>query len=301
MTSTRAIALALVLASWPATASAQYFTSTHTDCSGLQLYSAKGVPTGPTHGYAFRGICRELEKNGDGKVVSIRWEGWVEVESKYDKSTAQLLEAVKVTMSGHSDGPPSGTMTLVLKCAEDPILTGASCTIMKSDVKTPWPDFIKAWQNGTPFTGGKVTVAQATALSQQVASTPPPPPPGTKPPLQTMVKIVAQADSSRTASNRAPTTARAASLPAHVLEPPLQEIPLRTNTTVHLQSGASVAVQLVDGAPRWNILGQRGQVMRTFPEGSRAYRSVGGEILIDWGGGTYNAGAERPTRRLRLP
>ena len=93
----------------------------------------------------------------------------------------------------------------------------------------------------------------------------------------------------------------AASLPAPVSKPPLQEIPLRTNTTVHLQSGASVAVQLVDGAPRWNILGQRGQVMRTFPEGSRAYRSVSGEILIDWGGGTYNAGAERPTRRLRLP
>ena len=301
MSGTRTIALALVLASWPATASAQYFTSTHTDCSGLQLYSAKGVPTGPTHGYAFRGICRELEKNGDGKVVSIRWEGWVEVESKYDKSTAQLLEGVKVTMSGHSDGPPSGTMTLVLKCAQDPILTGASCTIMKSDVKTPWPDFVKAWQSGKPFTGGKVTVAQATALSQQLASTPPPPPPGSKPPLQTMVKIVAQADSSKTATTRGPTVARAASVPAQEPKPPLQEIPLRTNTTVHLQSGASVAVQLVDGAPRWNIVGQRGQVMRTFPEGSRAHRSASGEILIDWGSGTYNAGAERPTRKLRLP
>ena len=32
------------------------------------------------------------------------------MQSLYDVATAELSEAVKVTMSGHSDGPPSGTI-----------------------------------------------------------------------------------------------------------------------------------------------------------------------------------------------
>jgi hypothetical protein len=54
------------------------------------------------------------------------------------------------------------------------------------------------------------------------------------------------------------------------------------------------------GALRWSMLDADSAVLRTFPAGSRVLRNES-EILVDWGGGIYNAGPERPARRLTLP
>ncbi|HSJ13584.1 MAG TPA: hypothetical protein VK939_04160, partial [Longimicrobiales bacterium] len=170
----------LLVGAWIAiapAAHAQEFTSTHTDCSGLELFAAAGVPDGATHKYQFRGICRELEKDDGNKVVSVRWQGWVEVDSRYDVKTAEFDEGVKITMAAGYDGPQSGTIEIRLKCAQDPMLTSSSCTIMQFAQKATWPDFVTAWKKNAPYTKGKVTYAQAAELSKLATSNPPPPPP----------------------------------------------------------------------------------------------------------------------------
>ncbi|MEW5918770.1 MAG: hypothetical protein AB1762_20375, partial [Gemmatimonadota bacterium] len=79
------------------------------------------------------------------------------------------------------------------------------------------------------------------------------------------------------------------------------EIALAHGLTIPLQSGRSVAVQPLGRDLRWTILGAGGEVLRTFPAGSRAFRTPKKEILVNWGGGTFNAGIERSDRRLNLP
>ncbi|HJR64481.1 MAG TPA: hypothetical protein VJ803_12330 [Gemmatimonadaceae bacterium] len=296
----------------PVSHAAQEFTSTHTDCSELQLHDAKGVPNGTSHGYRFRGVCRELEKDGDDRIVRVRWEGWVEIESVYDTKSATFTEMASVKMSGHSSGPSSGTAQIILKCAQDPMLTSSKCTVMNSDVTTQWPDFVKAWLNGKPFTGGKVTLATATSLSSKsAAENPPPPPPGTSSPtLQDVAKKVGEAlggsagaegTTARTtgAPQRAEATVRPAPVPPARPEP--VEIPLAAGTRISLQSGNVVAALPLEGELRWMIVGAEGEVLRTFPPGSRTFRAASNEILVDWGGGTYKAGPERRAPRLTLP
>jgi hypothetical protein len=298
----RALLVGALIAIASRDAVAQNFTSTRTDCSGLQLYAAQGVPTGPTHGYRFRGICRELEED-EGTLVRVRWEGWVELESRYDPKTATLIEAASVKMSGHSDGPPSGTVQLVLRCAQDPMLTPAKCTIIQSAAKAPWPDFVTAWLNGNPFTKGKVTLALASSLSAQASTgNPPPPPPAPKeagPTLQTLGKVLKESGSGSAATRQGVVNTVAARPPS--VRPAPVEIPLASGARIALREGRSVVAQELEGSLRWMILDKDAVVLRTFPSGSRALRSAGGEILIDWGGGTFNAGPEQPTRRLTLP
>jgi hypothetical protein len=268
------VTLAVLL---PATGAAQNFTTTATDCSDLQLYAAQGLPNGATHKYLFRGTCREVEKD-DGKVAKIRWEAWVEVESRYDVATAELIEAVSVKMSGHSDGPASGTMQLKLKCAQDPMITMSKCSVMQSNAKATWPDFVQAWLRDAPFTRGKVSLNQAIALSQQSdAKNPPPPPP---PP----------------AAGKGPQQ-----IPSVVGAVANVELVLESGLTIPLQSGRSVAAKPLGRELRWTIVGAEGEVLRTFPAGSRAFRTPKKEILVNWGGGTFNAGIERSERRLAIP
>ncbi|HSJ63028.1 MAG TPA: hypothetical protein VK922_03880 [Gemmatimonadaceae bacterium] len=288
-------------AALPASAAAQTFPSTRTDCSGLELFGAKGIPNGATHAYQFRGICREL-KMGVGKILDVRWEGWVEIESIYDTKTATLVEGATVKISGPSSGPPSGDIKLVLKCAQDPMLTASKCTIMQSTATTSWPDFAQAWKSGTPFTQGKVTLALASSLSSKSSSgNPPPPPPAPKsnaPTLQDLGKTVAVIEANKAASRDGP--APAVGAPRGSTGAATAEIPLEAGARIALRDGRSVAALMHEGSLRWSMLDADSTVLRTFPIGSRVLRS-GSEILVDWGGGTYNAGPERAARRLTLP
>jgi hypothetical protein len=286
----------------PVCAAAQNFTSTRTDCSGLELYGAKGIPSGSKHGYQFRGICRELEMDDDKTVLGVRWQGWVEVESVYDTKTATFIEGATVKISGPSSGPPSGDVNMILKCAQDPMLTSSKCTVMQSAATTPWPNFVQAWQNGKPFTQGKVTLALATSLSSKTSSRNPPPPPpapkSTAPMLQDLGKTVAAIEANKSASRDGP--APVVSAPRASTGAATAEIPLKAGARIALRNGRSVAALMHAGALRWSMLGADSGVLRTFPAGSRVLRN-GAEILVDWGGGTYNAGPERPARRLTLP
>jgi hypothetical protein len=295
--------LAGVLAiSLPASVTAQNFTSTRTDCSGLELYGAKGIPNGSTHAYQFRGICRELEMDDGTTVLGVRWEGWVEIESTYDTKTATLVEGATVKISGPSSGPPSGDIKLVLKCAQDPMLTSSKCAVMQATSTTNWPDFAKAWQSGKPFTQGKVTLALASSLSSKSSSgNPPPPPPAPKsnaPTLQDLSKTVAAIEANKSASRDGP--APVVGAPRVSTGAATAEIPLEAGARIALRDGRSVAALMHAGALRWSMVGADSAVLRTFPAGSRVLRS-GSKILVDWGGGTYDAGPERTARRLTLP
>lgn len=292
-------------------AGAQDFTSTVTDCSGLELFWAAGLPDGVVHKYQFRGVCRELEKS-EGKVLGVRWQGWVEVDSRYDVKTAQFDEGVKVDMTAGSGGPLSGTIQIRLKCAQDPMLTAPSCAVMEVDQGTTWPDFVGAWTKNAPYTKGKVNYAQAVELSKLAASnTPPPPPPpvGEQKPLSGQVLPADQAPV--TTMKRPPQPAAPTARPTPDRQLPLKAIPvvpvlppgataiqLVPDAKVALQSGYALAARPVEGSLRWIILGKAGEIMRTFPARSHAYRSAQGDVLVNWGGGTFNAGPAEPQRLI---
>lgn len=292
----RRILAPLVLASFIVldAAEAQEFTSTRTDCSGLQLYAAAGVPAGAQHKYRLRGICREIGMN-DGASLGTRWEAWVEIEALYDVPSATFSEQVSVKMSGQFDGPPSGKISISLKCPADPMITTGKCTVMQSQAGTTWPDFVGAWKNGLPLTKGKVSLAQATALSQQITSKPPPPPPPAPPKSRTPVQGAAKAAASAQAGNTSRTAGSAAASVATGAgaRESATEIALQSGAHIALQNGRALAGLVVDGSLRWNIVGPNAETLRTFPEGSRAFRSAAGTVSVDWGGGVYNAGVEK--------
>lgn len=305
---------------------AQEFTSSQTDCSDLKIFAVAGVPDGATHDYQFRGICRQYQVGDGGKVKGLDWEGWVEVESRYYVKTAEFAEAVKVTMSAGSDGPPSGGIQIKLKCAQDPMITSSSCSVLMHAQKIPWPDFVQAWLKGAPYTKGKVTYAQAVSLSQLAASNtappPPPPPPAGEPKqgagkavpaVQSPISAVPPSEPKQGAGRAVPAVqSPTRSLPSQPPKPELAqlaveirplpkgatEIKLAPQTRIELQSGRVLAVEPVDGSLSWTIL-DAGVAIRTFPTGARAYRNTNGEIFVESGEEPFNAGAAKPVRLKR--
>jgi hypothetical protein len=146
--------------------------------------------------------------------------------------------------------------------------------------------------------------AKAVELSKQSAnaskSPPPPPPPAAKPKVAIKSKkpmLDAVKDASAKKANEAPTR-RTTRAPSPSAEPIV--IPLVAGAKIELLSGWTLAALPLDGALRWMILGQGGEVLRTFPAGSIARKDADGGVAVDWGGGVTDLGAAKPAR-LRLP
>lgn len=286
-------------------------SSTHpyqdADCSGLKLTAAKGVPSGDVHKYAFHGPCKLLRsKVTTDKVAGISTGSstssvveatvWVEAEAAWDKTSGRLSEEVKV------EGAYEGTLSMLLKCAGDPIIYHVTCYQDAYDNGTGWKGFDRAWLKARPITAGKTTPAQAAALSQSAAAAgappppPPPPPAGEQPreptPLSGAARAVAaaRAPAAEVRLNPQPEP------PSKEARPGFTTIPLAARTRVELESGRVLAARLEARELRWAILDEDGVELRLFPAGSSALRSRAGDIVVDWGGGLYRAGRARPVR-----
>lgn len=310
-------------------AHAQVFSSSSypyqdADCSGLKLTAAKGVPSGSVHKYAFHGPCKLLRsKVTTDKVAGIATGSstssvveatvWVEAEAAWDKQSGLLSEEVKV------EGAYAGTLSMLLKCAGDPVIYHVTCYQDAYDNETGWQGWDRAWLKARPITYGKTTPAQATAMSESgIAGNPPPPPPPPAPDEGKTPKPVALRDAAKAvaATNASASTVSTKSQPgppdAEVRlnpqpEPPSAEvrpgfttIPLKAGTRVALESRRVLAARREAQELRWAILDEKGVELRLFPAGSSALRSRTGDIVVDWGGGLYGAGRAAPAR-LQLP
>ncbi|MBF8258911.1 MAG: hypothetical protein HW377_1285 [Actinobacteria bacterium] len=176
--------LLLAMACGPANeATAIVFSSTSSnvdksDCYGLKLQGAKGVPNEPSRQYTFKGICKKFVAHvEDGKeesrsdVVTL----WAEAKAEWNGQANTLEESVSLK---NPQGPYSGTVMTILKCTKDPIIYKASCVVLKHSNTTNWGPFSNAaLQQKRPILQGKTTLKEATALSKKQASSPPPPPP----------------------------------------------------------------------------------------------------------------------------
>ncbi len=300
-------------------AAAQIFSSSSSggetvDCSAMDLTAAKGVPHGAVRAYRLHGVCRLIAvKHSSSKVAGITTDTdhsstqvgtvWATTEIRWERSTGALQQAMEV------DGDRTGTLKMVLKCAQDPVLGKVLCQKVAYDNGTGWSGFDAAWHAARPITNGRVTEAEAAALSKQAStSNPPPPPPAPGKPAPT------PAPAARTAPAATSTVAAAPTAPTSVSREPTSqpgppdapaptgyaEIPLRPDTRRLLESGRALATRPQREGLRWAILAPDGRVLRLFPEGSRAFENRRGEVVVDWGGGTYQAGRAR-RGRLRLP
>ena len=285
-------------------------SSTHpyqdADCSGLKLTAAKGVPSGDVHKYAFHGPCKLLRSkvttdkvagiaNGSSTSSVVEATVWVEAEAAWDKQSGLLSEEVKV------EGAYAGTLSMLLKCAGDPVIYHVTCYQDAYDNETGWQGFDRAWIKARPITAGKTTPAQAAALSQiAAAGSPPPPPP--PPPAGTQSRDAVPLSSAARAVSAARTPAAEVRLnpqpepPSKEVRPGFTTIPLAAKTRVVLESGRVLAARLEAQELRWVILDENGVELRLFPSGSSALRSRTGDIVVDWGGGLYRAGRARPVR-----
>ena len=176
--------LLLVLACGPANEAAAIGFSSDTaavqgsDCYGLKLQGAKGVPDEPSHQYAFKGTCKKFVSHiKDGKeesksdVVTL----WAEAKAEWNGQANTLEESVSLK---NPQGPYSGTVMTILKCTKDPIIYKASCVVLKHSNTTKWGPFSNAaLEQKRPILQGKTTLKEATKLSKKQASSSPPPPP----------------------------------------------------------------------------------------------------------------------------
>lgn len=262
------------------------------DCD-LHLAAAAGVPHGDVHKYEIRGLCRENSGVVSNKTVR---EVWVVANARYDVKTAAYQEQIVAT----GWGAPAKTV-INAKCGDDPMITNAKCTAQFIAPANPWPDFVTFWKLGRHLTKENVTYAKAAELSKSAASvakTPPPPPPAPKPkPTTPKNALKGAADAVKTAKDDSVPPIKTIPTKPLVAQ---TEIPLAEGTRIYLESGNSLQAITLEGELRWMIVGPNGEVLRTYPSGSRAYKTAAGEILVNYGAGVQNLGKAKAPR-LRLP
>jgi hypothetical protein len=128
-----------------------------TDCRGLVLVAATGVPAGTTHTYQFQGTCKLLGKLGSFFSPP----QWTRAQAEWNAVTGTFHERVV------TEGKYAGTIEMWLKCAKDPVVTSVTCVQVNYRNPTGWSGFDGAWHQRRPITRGKTTLAEATILSHQ--------------------------------------------------------------------------------------------------------------------------------------
>jgi hypothetical protein len=295
-------------------ASAQILSSTtknlnDVDCGGLKLVAASGVPGGQTRGYKLHGTCKILRLHATTSDVAgfsydkttnstVLATVWADLVASWDSKTASFKETMK------TQDQYAGQVSMELRCADDPVLTGVTCKGVTYANTTGWDGFDHAYAVPRPISRGKTTLAEATTLSQQqTASTPPSPPPDPTPQPATIRRLSLPRGTEPIAP--APTApipvarTRSALTPAPAPPPPPAgptEIALAPGARVELQDGRAMVAQAKDRALRWAIVGPKEEVLRLFPAGSRLLESSNRDLTVSWGGGAYQAGHRRPLR-----
>jgi len=275
------------------------------DCRGLKLVAASGVPAGPTRQYKLHGICKILEvypKTGsfagyewseDTKVETLGTV-WTDLVATWNSQTGFFREDAK------TQSPYPGLVSMVLRCAGDPVLTSVTCKGLSYSNTTGWSGFDRAYAIPRPISRGKTTLAEATALSQQAvasgAPAPPPPPTPTSPtirraPVPTGTEPVVAIASPRIA------VAPVRSTPSPTPPPPESagsgEITLAPAVRLDLRDGRAIVADDREGALHWAIVGPTDQLLRRFPAGSKLTESSHHDLTVHYPGGSYHAGQRR--------
>ena len=276
------------------------------DCRGLKLVGASGIPAGPTREYKFHGTCKILEVySTSGSFAGFEYDAkdpeaktlatvWTDVVATWNSQTGYFKEDAK------TQAPYAGLISMGLRCASDPVLTGVTCTGLSYSNTTGWDGFDHAYAIPRPISRSKTSLAEATALSQQhVASTPPPPPAPTpssptiqRAPMPTRTGPVAIAS-----PQIALAPARSTPSPA----PPPEstgprEIALAPAVRLDLPDGRAIVADDGEGALRWAIVSPTDQVLRRFPAGSKVTEGSSHDLTVHYPGGSYRAGQRRPEK-----
>ncbi len=135
------------------------------NCSGLKLKSASGIPGTRLHQYKFVGTCNitnnrpEVERTVPA-VAEARWDG---TKLEFQESFKLLGD---VNYSGGTI--TSGSVATIFKCNDDPLISNAACVVVHHKNSSGFPPFSNpAVQQHRPLLRGKTTLAEATALSKQ--------------------------------------------------------------------------------------------------------------------------------------
>lgn len=153
--------------------------------SGLKLQAAAGVPSGSHHNYRFQGICKlfNVTQKSSGKTYDHVGDVCAVVLVWWKEDSGDLTEKLQVEgeRQGHS---VKGTIQMVLKCTQDPVLSKPACVRGQYTNSSGWAGLDRAFLAAKPIVG-KTTEQEAEPLSkQQVAdqpASPSPPPPHKQP------------------------------------------------------------------------------------------------------------------------
>lgn len=140
-----------------------------TDCHGLKLKQASGLPSGLVHTYRFEGTCNLVSVHPSGPSVQRAFPARAQVT--WNHSKRELVESF-ATLGTFEFGKRTrgGTLRSVYRCNEDPIVVtkGVACTGVAHKNETaiePLSNpFLKLYR---PITRGKTTLAEATAASRR--------------------------------------------------------------------------------------------------------------------------------------
>jgi hypothetical protein len=258
------------------------------------------VPGGSRHKYRFHGPCRlVLVKHTTDKVAgaavgndrssSIVGTAWARLEAVWDRETGSFSEQMSL------EGDHPGRVSMQLKCAQDPVITGVLCHQVAYENATGWQGYDGAWLRSSPISRGRTTAAAAAEKSAQAASAPPVPPPPPPPPAAPEGRSPVRA---ARPSPGDPGTERGLNPQP---EPPSRRIAPAEGVRIPLENGRTVAALDVDGTLRWAILGPAEEVLRVFPAGAAVLRDGVGQVAVDWGRGVYRAGRAKPARLRSRP
>jgi hypothetical protein len=288
----------LVLFSVPRSAPAQIagddFSSTELSCAGLKLETAWGVPDGAERKYAFGGSCRIYQSDGEGQQHDFP----VMAEASWNSKTKKLTEGLQILGDfEYYDAHVAGSVQSIYLCSADPIIGPAACNGDAHENEIDLDQFSQSFLAHKPLLAGRTTLAEAIKLNQKKGSSPPPPPPPppAKPKPIVRATLKPPGPVSVTTIKPKPPAADCTSV-----APRRSEVPLIPGVQLRLRSGRAVVAQQADSGLRWAIVGPDRAILRLFRAGSRTFRTANREVVVDWGGGSYNAGPEQP-RRLTLP
>jgi hypothetical protein len=279
------------------------------DCRGLKLVGASGIPAGPTREYKFHGICKILEVYPtSGSFAGFEYDKedpaaktlatvWTDVVATWNSQTGYFTEDAK------TQAPYAGLISMVLRCAGDPVLTGVACKGLSYSNTTGWSGFDYAYAIPRPISRGKTSLAEATAFSQQqVATTPPSPPPAPTPTSPTIQRVPMPTRPGPVAvASPQIALAPVRSTPSPAPPPPPEstgprEIALAPAVRLDLQDGRAIVADDGEGALRWVIVAPTDQVLRRFPAGSKVTEGPSHDLTVHYPGGSYRAGQRRPEK-----
>jgi hypothetical protein len=174
------------------------FAQFDSDCRGLKLKAASGIPQVKVHKYSFLGTCKIIFVHSGGSIDVLATVP-AEAQGEWDGTKLQFSESFRVLANAHYGGADEGNshwnggdisagkVATVFKCNDDPLITNASCLHTAHSNQSGFPQFSNPALHNRPLLKDKTTLAEAVAMSKHAPSQPgqaaqaPPPKPNVKP------------------------------------------------------------------------------------------------------------------------